>query len=255
MDSNRRTALSAGALFITATVTILLATPLSQPLLNDANYLVKLSANVNQVTLGVLLELIAAGTSAGIAISLYPVLKRWNVSLALGSVVFRAMEAVMYTVGAVNLLSVLTLGQHFASAGAADRASLQALGDSLLATREHAILAGVFAFSVGALMYYYVFYQSRLIPRWLSGWGIAAIILTMSACLFALFGHQPVTSYTLLVLPIAVQEMVLAVWLIVKGFSSAPLQSITAFNDSIPTIEAQSFVPSRGSVASSERTR
>lgn len=240
MDSNRRTALTAGVLFITATVTILLATPLSQPLLSDANYLTKLSANMNQVTGGVLLELIAAGTSAGIAISLYPVLKNWNAGLALGSVVFRSMEAVMYTVGVLSLLSVLSLGQQFTTGGAADRASFQTIGDSLLATREHAILAGVFAFAVGALMYYYVFYQSRLIPRWLSGWGIAAIILTMAACLLALFSHHPVTSYTLLVLPIAVQEMVLALWLIVKGFSSAALQSRPAPQDSFAKSDPKS---------------
>ena len=74
------------------------------------------------------------------------------------------------------------------------------------------------AFSVGALMYYYLLYRSRLVPRWLSGWGILAIVLTLVACLLALFGHHPVTSYVPLVLPIAAQELVLAVWLLAKGF-------------------------------------
>ncbi|HTP16853.1 MAG TPA: DUF4386 domain-containing protein, partial [Streptosporangiaceae bacterium] len=63
-----------------------------------------------------------------------------------------------------------------------------------------------------------VFYRSRLVPRWLSGWGIAAVFLLLTACLSALFRHAPVTSFTILILPIAVQEMVLAVWLIVRGF-------------------------------------
>ena len=82
----------------------------------------------------------------------------------------------------------------------------------------HSNLAAVFAFNVGALMYYAVFYRSQLVPRWLSGWGMAGVVLLMTACLLALFSDSPITGYTLLVLPIAVQELVLAVWLLVKGF-------------------------------------
>ena len=91
--------------------------------------------------------------------------------------------------------------------------------------REHATLAAVFAFSLGAFMYYYLFFQSRLIPRWLSGWGIAATVLMLAACLLALFSGSYVTGYALLILPIAVQEMVLAVWLIVKGFNPSAIAS------------------------------
>jgi hypothetical protein len=134
-------------------------------------------------------------------------------------VIFRAMEAVLYMVAVVNLLSMLNLSQNFTNAGVADRSSLQAIGDSLRNSRDLATLTAVFAFSLGAFMYYYLFFQSRLIPRWLSGWGFAAIILLMTACVLALFSGKPVTGYTLLVIPIALQEMVLAVWLIVKGFS------------------------------------
>ncbi len=67
-------------------------------------------------------------------------------------------------------------------------------------------------------MYYYVFYQSRLIPRWLSGAGIVAIISMLAACMLALFSDNAVTGYIPLAFPIFLQEMVLAVWLIVRGF-------------------------------------
>jgi Domain of unknown function (DUF4386) len=227
MDTNRRAALSAGVLFITATAASVSATTLSQPVLNHSDYLTRVSANANQVTGAALFDFLAAAASAGIAISLYPVLKRWNVGLALGSVVFRTVEAVMYIAGLLTLLSLPTLGQQFTRAASADRVSYQAIGDSLLNVRDQAILAGVLAFSLGALMYYYLFYRSRLVPRWLSGWGIAAIILMIVACLLAWFSHNPVTTYTILALPIGVQEMVLAVWLIAKGFNSAALQSRT----------------------------
>jgi hypothetical protein len=69
-------------------------------------------------------------------------------------------------------------------------------------------------------MYYFVLYRARIVPRWLSGWGILAALLLLAACLSALFTRSPVTSYTILVLPIAVQEMVFAIWLIAKGFRS-----------------------------------
>jgi hypothetical protein len=89
----------------------------------------------------------------------------------------------------------------------------------LVSIRDQAALLAVFAFCLGALMYYILFYQSRLIPRWLSGFGIVAIILMTAACVLALFSGNRITSYIPLAAPIALQEMVLAVWLIVKGFN------------------------------------
>ena len=219
MDPNRRTALTAGALFIIATAASLLGTAIEQPALQGADYLAPVAGHPSLVSAGGLLEFLAAGTSVGIAISLYPVLRNWGPALALGSVVFRAIEAAMYAAAAVSLLSLLTVGRAFTKAPISDRATLQAIGDSLMSSRQEFLLAGVFAFSLGALMYYAVFYQSRLIPRWLSAWGVAAVMLMLVACLSALFSGNPVTSYVIFILPIAIQEMVLAVWLIAKGFS------------------------------------
>jgi hypothetical protein len=126
----------------------------------------------------------------------------------------------MYLVGVVSLLSVLTVSQQFPSAGGADRALLQTVGNALVSLKEHAAVAGVFAFCLGGLLYYALFFQTRLIPRWLSGWGIAAIGLMLAACGLAVFNDRPVTGYALLAAPLGLQEMVLAVWLIVKGFNA-----------------------------------
>ena len=205
----------------------ILATPLT-PVLTGTDYLTRVSSHPNQVAGGVLLWIISAFTSVGIAISLYPVLKERNAGLALGSVVFRTIEAAFYMVVIVCLMSLLTLGQQFTTAAAADRTSLQAIGDLLVSIRDHAGLLAVFAFCLGAFMYYYLFFQSRLIPRWLSGFGIVAIILMMAACVLALFSGNRITSYIPLAAPIAVQEMVLAVWLIVKGFNPSAVASLSA---------------------------
>jgi hypothetical protein len=166
-----------------------------------------------------LVYLVAAGTSVGIAIALYPLLKKTNPALALGAVVFRTIEAAFYTAAVVSLLSVTTLGRQFSAAPAANRAPIQALADYVLSVRDHSTLAAVFALSVGSFMYSVVFYRSRLVPRWLSAWGVAAALLMGTAGLVSLFSDDPVTGQYLLFLPIAVWEMVIAVWLLVKGFS------------------------------------
>jgi hypothetical protein len=220
MDSNRRAALNAGVLFIVATVAYVAGPALSSTFLNDGHYLTTAAASASRVTIGALLEFIAAGASVGIAVAMYPVLKNWSAGLALGAVVFRTIEGVMLTIGAVSLLSLLGLSQQFARLASFDRGSFQAVADSMLGVRQQAVLASVFAFCVGALIYYFLFYKSRLVPRWLSGWGMAGIILMLAACLLALFSQHSVTTYTILILPIGVQEMVLAVWLIAKGFNS-----------------------------------
>ena len=216
--SFRKIAVITGVIFIIATVVVFVADALT-PGLTDTDYLTRFSAHTNQVAAGAFAYLVTAFASAGIAIAMYPVMKESNAGLALGSVVFRALEAVFYMVEVVSLLSLLTLGQQFTTAGAADRTLLQAIGNSLVSVRDHAALVAVFAFCLGAFMYYYLFFQSRLIPQWLSGFGIVAIILMMAACVLALFSGNRITSYIPLAFPIFLQEMVLAVWLIVKGFN------------------------------------
>ena len=221
MNSAGSTATATGALLIVATIAALAAAAL-EPALTGTDYLAGVAEHPDRLAFTALLYLIAAGTSVGIAVALYPLLKNINAALALGSLVFRTIEAVFYTVAVVSLLSIPHLGEQFAKAPADNAPAIHAIADSLLNMRDHATLSGVLAFCVGALMYYALFYRSRLVPRWLSAWGLAGALLMMSACLLALFSNNPVTGYTFLILPIAVQEMVLALWLLLKGFSQPP---------------------------------
>jgi hypothetical protein len=229
MNSTRKIAVITGVIFIIATVAALVAAALL-PDMSGTNYLTLVSEHTGQVTGSAFFYLIAAFGSGGIAISMYPVMKMSNTGLALGSVIFRAMEAVLYIVAVVSLLSLPVIGRNLTNAGVADRSSFLAIGDLLRNARDFATLSAVFSFSLGAFMYYYLFFQSGLIPRWLSGWGLAAIILMMTACILALFSGKPVTGYTLLVIPIALQEMVLAFWLIFKGFNTDLLTPAKSVN-------------------------
>ena len=174
--------------------------------------------------------LLSAFACASIAIWLYPVLKKHHEALALGSVGFRVVEGMLYIVGVVGLLSLLTLSQEYVKAGASNASLFQISGTLLLAIKKWAGQLGVIAFTMGALMYYYVFYQSKLVPRWLSGWGFLGAALSLAAALLTIFGLLVPfsTVFILLQLPIGVQEMVLAVWLIVKGFNPSAVASLSA---------------------------
>jgi hypothetical protein len=228
MNSYRNNAIMAGVLFIIATVVGILGNVIFlTPILDAPDYLIKISANENQVIIGGLLMLIAAFASASIAICLYPILKKHHEALALGSVGFRVMEGMLYIVGVVCTLSLLTLSQEYVTAGASNASLYQISGTLLLAVKTWAGMLSVIAFTTGAMMYYYIFYQSKLVPRWLSGWGFLAAALSLASALLAISGLLIPLSPVFIVfnLLILVQEMVLAVWLIVKGFNPSVIAS------------------------------
>jgi Domain of unknown function (DUF4386) len=229
VNAYRGTARIAGALFIIATAASLVSVAFLGSV-SSPDYLTKVAANEGQVAAGVLIRFIAAFASASIAIALYPVLRRYRVGLALGAVGFRIIEGVFYTLGAVSVLLLLTLSQEFVKAGAGDPAYFQTSGTMLKALDDWAGLAGVLAFYVGGLLYYCVFYQTRLIPRWLAAWGVVGVAMGAVAALLILFGvtGSMSTAQIILNVPIGLQEMVLAVWLIARGFRAIPVAPTSA---------------------------
>ncbi|GAI06871.1 unnamed protein product [marine sediment metagenome] len=153
--------------------------------------------------------------------------------MAIGYVGARIIEGVGYIIAAIILLSLLTLSQEFVKAGAPDASYFQGLGTLLLAGREWIVAAGVtLPFSLGALMFYYLWYQSKLIPRFISVWGLIGGVLYLAAGLLGMFGITSFSTISLsLEMPLAVNEMFLAVWLIVKGFNPSAIASGSAKTD------------------------
>jgi hypothetical protein len=227
MDSYRNYAISAGVLFIIADVVGFLSLPFMGPV-NATDYLVSVSTNANQVATVALLLFIGGAAAIGIAISLYPVLRKYNEGLALGAVGFRTVEGLFDFVAVISLLLLITLSQQFVNAGAPASSYFQTLG--VLVDRGYHLASNVvklMAFSIGCLLYYIIFYRTKLVPRWLSGWGVVAAIMTMLSALLAMFDLiAPFsTAQIVLNLPILPQEIVLAVWLIVKGFNPSVIAS------------------------------
>jgi hypothetical protein len=227
MNSYRKYAISAGVLFIIADLVGFLSLPFMAPV-NATDYLDSVSTNGGLVATAALLLFIGGAAAIGIAISLYPVLRKYNEGLALGAVGFRAVEGVLDFVAVIFLLLLITLSQQFVNAGAPVSSYFQTLGE-LVRSGFHwvANVGKLLAFSIGCLLYSIIFYRTKLIPRWLSGWGVVAGIMTMLSALLAMYGLiAPFsTAQIVLNLPILPQELVLAVWLIVKGFNPSVIAS------------------------------
>ena len=162
--------------------------------------------------IGGLLVLLMGMACANIAVWINPIIKDGNPGLATASVVFRGIEGALLIMMAAILLAL-------GSAGAQVRFALgfyDALGQVV-----------AFAFCFGAMMYYLAMWQQKVVPRWLSGWGIVAIVLHTLATALTFVGVESFGTVNIaLNAPIALQEMVLAVWLIIKGFR--PARMVTA---------------------------
>ena len=221
MSSDRKTAIIVGILFIAATAAPLLSFPFLVPL-NAPDFPAEIPGQGALLTTGALLELIMALAIAGIATTIYPVLRRHNEALALGYVGARILESVVFIVVAViSLLSLVTLSRHFVNGGSPDASSFYVVGRFLRSAHDWAyVVGGNVVFTVSALILNTVLYQSRLVPRFISVWGLLGAALLLVGGLLAMFGWPAGTSglEPVMFLPIALQEMVFAVWLIAKGF-------------------------------------
>ncbi len=231
MNTNRKTAIIVGVLYIIGTVSGILSVLFTQSILTDPDYLMQVSVHENQIIVGVLFVLTMALALAMVPVMLFPILRKFNEVLALGYLIFRgALETVVYMVMIITRLFLIIVSQQYAVAGT-QASYFQTLGAVLLAGHDAINTLLIIVFSLDALMLYCVFFQSKLIPRWISVWGLIAILMHFSTAFLVLFHLvAPGISLTLFVInfPILIQEMVMAVWLIVKGFDSSALDSVSA---------------------------
>jgi hypothetical protein len=228
--TNRKYAAIAGVLFIMGTVPITIGTVLCLPIWNAPDNLNKIAANENLINLNIILQLIMAISCAGISVALYPILKNLSAGLAIGAVVFRLIENMLQILKAVSMVTMLSLSQEFIKAGSPTTSYFQSASEIITTASDWMVGAALICFSIGASMYYIAFYQHRLVPRWLSGWGIVSLVLAAFFSLLVMtkiipsFGTIQIAAN----LSIFVQEMVFAVWLIAKGINPAAIASLPA---------------------------
>jgi hypothetical protein len=231
MNSNRKVAKIVGVLFILAAVTAVIGLNLYDPILNGPDYLLKGSEHANQVKLGAVMELILVVSAVGTATTMFPLLRQYNERIALWHVCFRFLEAIIITVGVISVLSLLTLSQEFVAAGAPNPSSFHSSGIILKAIHDWTFMLGpLFMLGINTVMYSYIFYKTKLVPRFISILGMTGAVFVFVCSLFVMFGVFPQISFwgAVLAVPVAANEMILAVWLIVKGFNVNAITSITS---------------------------
>ena len=175
---------------------------------------------------GGLTEVIVALAGIGSAVTLFPVVKRQNESMALGLVATRTLEAAMIFIGVVSLLTLVHLRQDLGATAGANATSLVTTGASLVGTYKGAFLLGQTLMPcLNALLLGTLMYRSRLVPRALPIMGLIGAPLLLAATIAVFFGIiEPISPWTAIAtLPIFCWELSLGLWLTFKGFKDCPI--------------------------------
>ncbi|MGK5508352.1 DUF4386 domain-containing protein [Brevibacillus formosus] len=225
-DASRRSAVMTGVLLIAGVVTGILSVV---PVIDGADYLVMASPNENHVLIGAFFQLLMIVAYVGIPILMYPILSKHNKSFAIGSVAFGIIAGVFIILGVIVLLLLLTVSHEFVKIGTLHVSYFQTLGGLLREGRDlvnH--VATTLAFALAMFLFTCVFYQTQLVPRWLSVWGLIGSTLSILASLLFMIRFIGLdATYMMLNIPIAFQQLVLAIWLIIRGFNPTKQDSVT----------------------------
>ena len=214
-----------GSLFIIATGAFSLSVGVLEPVLDAPDYLESIAANNQRVALGSLFELLNHIAVVAIAVVSYPILKQFSQRIAIGYVAARSIESVLFAIGTMHLITLANVSKAFVTAGKPPTSYFHTFGELLLTGHDwnNAALAFI-AFGIGAVLLNSMLYKTQLVPRWISVFGLIAAITIISTRFMLLFGVELSSSVIVILdMPIFIQEMVFAIWLIVKGFNSAVL--------------------------------
>jgi hypothetical protein len=223
MDIYRQISILVGVLIIIGTISGILSIA---PAVDDSKYLIKAGANSYRVLFASFFQFVMSVAYLGIAISLYSILRQYNERLAIGFLSFRIIAVVFILVGVMILLLILKLSQEYLKSNSLDSSYYDTIGKLLLTGRDFVNhIAMIITLSIGGIMLYIILIQSELIPMWLSIWGLAGSTLSIVASFFVLFRIVDILTptYMVLNLPMAIQELTFAIWLITKGFNSTEI--------------------------------
>ena len=230
MNTYRKTGIIVGVLFLTATVTGMLGDSLGGSILNAPDYLMNVYPNRTQVVIAVLMSFILGLAIVGIAVFLFPILRKHNEPIALGYVSIRTAEFAILLVWSISPLLLITLSQEYVKAGDPDASNFQTLGAVLIALRHWAWRLVYILNGVLTLILAYLLYQSRLVPRPISVLGLIGGAVLLLGTALDMFGLIDVDQGAglLVVLPGGLFELILPIWLIVKGFNPSAIDPESA---------------------------
>lgn len=214
----RGAAIAAGVLYIIGSVAGILSKTVLADVSGASDPIASASTQQGAVVTGAVLILVMGLSLAFIPVVLLPVLRPVSEFLAYGYLVIRgAVETACYVVLATGVLSLAVLGGLESSGEVGPE-----LG-RLLVEGEGAATVTTLVFCLGATLFYVALFRSGIAPRWLAGWGLVGIPIYALAALLAAYGAVETNSMAqnLLYMPLALQEMALAIWMIARGFRPA----------------------------------
>ena len=220
MTSSRRTAGTVGLLFLIATVTFIAADTLIKGVLDRPNYLIGASGDATALAAGALLAFVDGLAVVGIAVLMYPFLRRTSEPLALGYVGLRVAELGVVLLYMVVPLIVLALGDG-ARDGTVDATASLSLGPLLTALHDEAIVLLYLFTGASGTIFAFLLYRSKLVPRPLAVLGLIGYPVLLAGAALAMFGVTDVQRGIgmLAMLPGGLFELILPIWLLAKGFS------------------------------------
>lgn len=197
MKSTKRIVVIVGLLFLVSTLTFMIGSN------QIRSFLIDVSQNKSPLFLGVILEIICGVAVVGIGVLMFPILKLFNKRLALGYVIFRIIECTIIIVGGIYLLSLLEF------------------------MWKYEMIIFVFT-ALGGLIFSYLLYLSKLVPRYLSGLGIIGYLMLFLGVVLDMFSIFNINDGAgmLLYLPGGLFELFLPIWLFIKGFNSSAIASV-----------------------------
>ncbi|WP_247101525.1 DUF4386 domain-containing protein [Halalkalibacter sp. APA_J-10(15)] len=225
MKPDRKTAIIIGMLLIFSFIFGVFS---SVPALERPDYLETLPQIETQVLVATIFQAAMAVVYVSITVLLYPLLETYNKKLAVGYFGFRIIGAGFLFVGIASLLLLLSLSQSFATSSQANTSYFEIIAEMLRQGRDILNHIGmILPWSIGGVILYYCFFHMRLIPRWLSIWGMIGSFFTLLATLLLMLNIIQLVSpfYFILNAPVAFCEMILAIMLIVRGFHSIEIKT------------------------------
>jgi len=195
--------------------------------ISTGNILGLVAANSSRLSGVAFFNLLMGISLVAMTVFLYPILRKDSKELAMGMVLFRgALEGTWYFMSTLGFLILVALGNEYIATGA-DSAALQSMGNVLNQFQNGLAAIGPIFFLIGATCLYISFYRTRLIPRWLTVWGFIGVVCSLASALL-LFFHIETGYEFYLEMVLAPQEIVMAVWLIVKGFNPSAIAALFA---------------------------
>ncbi len=218
MDSIRKTARFVGVLFLLFFIAGVSGTILR----GMSTDLTEVAQNATQTKISILLDLLANTIIVGIAVLLFPILKKLNQQIALWYFGFSLIGFAIIVVGNVSIYSLLTLSEEYVALGSPDTEYFKTMAVLRIGEYFGAHFIDLLVHALGASLFYYLLYRSKLLPRFISVWGFAAVTLMFTATILQIF-DQSVS--LLLYLPNGLLQLCIGTWLIIKGFNASVLDS------------------------------